>query len=183
MFTLDNLCINLGALVYFLYALRRPSCYVPAVDHATVRKILEKVISSPASINLPEFDEAIRWVERRGTTRQLDRGTDRDVYSSQFEAAAVEMRVLRQLLAHGWFAGTAESAQSVLRLLGLESSLPDMESSGETPGMESSTGTSRERGRENLWLATPRREPILKLFFSYAISIVGLLLFAAFLAR
>ena len=170
--------------MYFLHALRRPSCYVPAVDHATVRKILEKVTSSPASINLPEFDEAIRWVERRGSTRQLDRGTDRDVYSSQFEAAAVEMRVLRQLLAHGWFAGTAESAQSVLRLLGLESSLPDMESSGEAPGMEGSIGTNQwERGREDLWRATPRREPILKLFFSYAISIVGLLLCAAFLAR
>jgi hypothetical protein len=49
------------------------------VDHATVRNMLEKVISSPANINLPEFDEAIRWVERRGTIRQLDRGTDRDV--------------------------------------------------------------------------------------------------------
>jgi hypothetical protein len=106
------------------------------------------------------------------------------LYSPHFEAAAVEMRVLRQLLAHGWFAGTAESAQSVLRLLGLEISLPDMESSRETSGMEGSTGTNQwERGREDLWRTAPRRESILKLFFSYAISIVGLLLFAAFLAR
>ena len=154
------------------------------MDYGTVRNILEQAISSPAEVDLPKLDEAIRWVEDSGTIRRLDRGANRNLYRSHFEAAAVEMRVLRQLLAHGWFAGTAESAQSVLRLLGLESSLPDMESSGETPGMESSTGTNQwERGRENLWRATPRREPILKLFFSYAISIVGLLLFAAFLAR
>ena len=154
------------------------------MDYGTVRIILEQAISSPAEVDLPKLDEAIRWVEDSGTIRRLDRGANRNLYRSHFEAAAVEMRVLRQLLAHGWFAGTAESAQSVLRLLGLESSLPDMESSGETPGMESSTGTNQwERGRENLWRATPRREPILKLFFSYAISIVGLLLFAAFLAR
>ena len=154
------------------------------MDYGTVRIILEQAISSPAEVDLPKLDEAIRWVEDSGAIRRLDRGAHRNLYSPQFEAAAVEMRVLRQLLAHGWFAGTAESAQSVLRLLGLESSLPDMESSGETPGMEGSTGTNQwERGRENLWRATPRREPILKLFFSYAISIVGLLLFAAFLAR
>jgi hypothetical protein len=209
------------------------------VDHATVRKILEKVISSPASINLPEFDEAIRWVERRGTTRQLDRGTDRDVYSTQFEAAAVEMRVLRQLLAHGWFSATAESAHRVLTLLGREISLPGMdrrkipprglgspreisprgpEGPREIPprglgspreisprglerpreipprglesrreisprGMETSTGTNRsEGGRTNLRQTTPRREPILKLFFRFVISFIGLLLFAASLA-
>jgi hypothetical protein len=273
--------------VYFLHALRRPSCYVPAVDHATVRKILEKVTSSPASINLPEFDEAIRWVERRGSTRQLDRGTDRDVYSSQFEAAAVEMRVLRQLLAHGWFSATAESAHRVLTLLGREISLPGMdrreifprspesreisprgaesrreifprgpesreisprgaesrreifprgpesreisprglesrevfprspesreisprgletreifprgpesrrEISPRSPesreisprGTETSIGTNRsEGGRTSLRQTTPRREPILKLFFRFVISFTGLLLFAASLA-
>ena len=154
------------------------------MDYGTVRIILEQAISSPAEVDLPKLDEAIRWVEDSGSIRRLDRAANRDLYSPHFEAAAVEMRVLRQLLAHGWFAGTAESAQSVLRLLGLESSLPDMESSGGTPGMEGSTGINQwERGREDLWRATPRREPILKLFFSYAISIVGLLLFAAFLAR
>ena len=211
--------------MYFLHALRRPSCYVPAVDHATVRKILENVISSPASINLPEFDEAIRWVERRGSTRQLDRGTDRDVYSSQFEAAAVEMRVLRQLLAHGWFSATAESAHRVLTLLGREISLPGMdrreifprspesreisprgletreifprgpesrrEISPRSPesreisprGTETSIGTNRsEGGRTSLRQTTPRREPILKLFFRFVISFTGLLLFAASLA-
>ena len=190
--------------MYFLHALRRPSCYVPAVDHATVRKILENVISSPASINLPEFDEAIRWVERRGSTRQLDRGTDRDVYSSQFEAAAVEMRVLRQLLAHGWFSATAESAHRVLTLLGREISLPGMDRREISPrgpenreifprspasreisprGMETSIGTNRsEGGRTNLRQTTARREPILKLFFRFVISFTGLLLFAASLA-
>ena len=212
--------------MYFLHTLRGPSCYVPAVDHATVRKILEKVISSPASINLPEFDEAIRWVERRGSTRQLDRGTDRDVYSSQFEAAAVEMRVLRQLLAHGWFSATAESAHRVLTLLGREISLPGMDRREISPrnlesrreisprgpesrreisprgpesreisprspenrqisprGMETSIGTNRsEGGRTNLRQTTPRREPILKLFFRFVISFTGLLLFAASLA-
>ena len=191
--------------MYFRHALRRPSCYVPAVDHATVRKILEKVISSPASINLPEFDEAIRWVERRGTTRQLDRGTDRDVYSTQFEAAAVEMRVLRQLLAHGWFSATAESAHRVLTLLGREISLPGMDRREISPrgpegrrevfprspesreisprGMETSIETKRpEGGRTNLRQATARREPIPKLFFRFVISFTGLLLFAASLA-
>jgi hypothetical protein len=141
--------------VYFLHALRRPSCYVPAVDHATVRKILEKVISSPASINLPEFDEAIRWVERRGTTRQLDRGTDRDVYSTQFEAAAVEMRVLRQLLAHGWFSATAESAHRVLTLLGREISLPGMDRREVSPRSPESREIS-PRGPEGRREVSPR---------------------------
>jgi hypothetical protein len=44
-----------------------PLCYVPAMNHGTVRIILEKVISSPANVNLSNFDEAIRWVEGRGT--------------------------------------------------------------------------------------------------------------------
>jgi hypothetical protein len=165
-----------------------------AVDHTKVRIILEKVISSPANVILPEFDEAIRWVESLGTIRQLDRGTDRDVYSSQFEAAAVEMRVLRQLLAHGWFAGTTDSALRVLRLLGREVSLPRMESSREislrrapspapAPVIESSTGMARwERGRNNRWQTTPRREPILKLFFLFVISFIRLLLFAGLFA-
>lgn len=154
------------------------------MDYGTVSIILEQAICSPAEVDLPKLDEAIRWVEDSGSIRRLDRGANRNLYSRHFEAAAVEMRVLRQLLAHGWFTGTGESARSVLRLLGLESSLPDMESSGEMPGMEGSTRTNQwERGREDPWRATPRREPILKLFFSYAISIVGLLLFAAFLAR
>jgi len=154
------------------------------MDYRTVTILLEQAISSPAEVDLPKLDEAIRWVENSGTIRRLDRGANRNLYRPHSEAAAVEMRVLRQLLAHGWFAGTAESAQSVLRLLGLESSLPDMESTDQTPGMEGSAGTNQwERGRETLWRATPRREPILKLFFSYAISIVGLLLCAAFLAR
>jgi hypothetical protein len=46
------------------------------MNHETVRIILEKVISSPANVNLAGFDEAIRWVEGRGTNEQLDMGTD-----------------------------------------------------------------------------------------------------------
>ena len=113
------------------------------MDYGTVRIILEKATSSPANVELPELDEAIRWVEERATIRRLDRGTDRDVYSSQFEAAAVEMRVLRQLLAHGWFGGTVR-------------------------GMESITPTSQwERGGNTRPQTTARRPPILKLFFHY----------------
>jgi hypothetical protein len=105
------------------------------------------------------------------------------------------MRVLRRLLARCWFAGTTESAQRVLRLLGREIPLPRFErsreislnrtpSSAPAPVLESSTGTDRwERGRNKLRQTTPRRRPILKLFFRYAISIVGLLWFATFLAR
>jgi hypothetical protein len=49
--------------------------------------------------------------------------------------------------------------------------------------METSIGTKRpEGGRTNLRQATPRREPILKLFFRFVISFIGLLLFAASLA-
>jgi len=43
------------------------------MDHSTVRIILEKVISSPVSVKLAEFDESIQWVEDRGSIRQLDR--------------------------------------------------------------------------------------------------------------
>jgi hypothetical protein len=131
------------------------------MDYGTVRIILEKATSSPANVELPELDEAIRWVEERATIRRLDRGTDRDVYSSQFEAAAVEMRVLRQLLAHGWFAGTVKSAHRVLTLLGREISLRGVENSREIslrgvensreislPGVENSREISL-RGVEN----------------------------------
>ena len=175
------------------------------MNHGTVKIILEKVISSPANVSLPDFDEAIRWVEDKGTIRRLDRRTDRGVYSSQFVAAAVEMRVLRQLLAHGWFSATAESAHRVLTLLGREISLPGLDRREISPrgpesrreisprspenreisprGMETSIGTNRsEGGRTNLRQATPRREPILKLFFRFVISFTGLLLFAASLA-
>ena len=76
----------------------RSLCYVPAMNYGAVRIILEKVISSPTEVELPELDEAIRWVEDRGTIRRLDRGADRDVRSQQFDAAAVEMRVLRRQL-------------------------------------------------------------------------------------
>ena len=140
------------------------------MDYGTVRIILEKATSSPANVELPELDEAIRWVEERATIRRLDRGTDRDVYSSQFEAAAVEMRVLRQLLAHGWFAGTVKSAHRVLTLLGREISLRGVENSREISlrGMESMTPTSQwERGGNNRQQTTARRPPILKLFFHY----------------
>jgi hypothetical protein len=80
------------------------------MDHAKVRIILETVISSPVKVNLAEFDESIQWVGDRGTTRQLDRGAHRNGHSSQIETAAVEMRVLRRVLARGWSAGTEESA-------------------------------------------------------------------------
>jgi hypothetical protein len=135
------------------------------MNHGTVRIILEKVISSPANVNLADFDEAIRW-EGRGTIRQLDRGTDRGLYSSQFRAAAVEMRVLRRLLARCWFRGTTESAQLVLRLLGREISLNRLErsreisltrtpSSAPAPVIESSPGTDRwERGWNKLQQTT-----------------------------
>ena len=140
------------------------------MDYGTVRIILETAASSPANVELPELDEAIRWVEERATIRRLDRGTDRDVYSSQFEAAAVEMRVLRQLLAHGWFAGTVKSAHRVLTLLGREISLRGVENSREISlrGMESIAATSQwERGGNNRRQTTARRPPILKLFFHY----------------
>ena len=88
------------------------------MNYGAVKIILEEVISSPAEVELPEIDEAIRWVEDRGTVRRLERGADRDTYSQQFDAAAVEMRVLRRHLTRSEFAGATESAQRVLKLLG-----------------------------------------------------------------
>jgi hypothetical protein len=88
------------------------------MDYGMVRGILKGAVSSPAEVDLPTLDEAIRWVEDKGTIRRLDRGADRNAYSSQFEAAAVEMRVLRRFLAHSEFIGATESAQRVLKLLG-----------------------------------------------------------------
>ena len=93
-------------------------CYVPAMNYGAVRIILEKVISSPTEVELPELDEAIRWVEDRGTIRRLDRGADRDVRSQQFDAAAVEMRVLRRQLTSSEYSSAAASGQRVLTLLG-----------------------------------------------------------------
>jgi hypothetical protein len=87
------------------------------MDYGTVRTILEKGISSPAEVDRAKLDEAIQWVEERGSIRRLDRKADRNVYSPQFEAAAVEMRVLRRLLANGQLAGAKTSAQRVLMLL------------------------------------------------------------------
>jgi hypothetical protein len=89
-----------------------------AMDYGVVRTILKRAISSPTEVELPELDEAVRCMEGGGRILQLDRGTDRDVYSSQFEAAAIEMRVLRRLLAHREFISATESAQRVLKLLG-----------------------------------------------------------------
>jgi hypothetical protein len=88
------------------------------MNYGAVKIILEKVVSSPANVDLTELDEAIRWVEDRGTVRRLDRGADRDVYSQQFDAAVVEMRVLRRQLTSGQFAGATASAQRVLTLIG-----------------------------------------------------------------
>ena len=89
-----------------------------AMDYGTVRIILEKAVSSPANVDLPELDEAIRWVEDKGTVKRLDSGADQNVYSSHFDAAAVEMRVLRRQLAGGQYAGATASAQRVLTLIG-----------------------------------------------------------------
>ena len=88
------------------------------MNYGEVKIILEKAISSPAEVELAELDEAIRWVEDKGTIRRLDRGADRDVYSQQFDAAAVEMRVLRRQLTSGEDAGATASARRVLTLLG-----------------------------------------------------------------
>jgi hypothetical protein len=139
------------------------------MNHGTIRIILEKVISSLANVNLPEFDEAIRWVEDRGTIRQLERGTDGGVYSS----AVVEMRVLRQLLARGWFNGTTDSAECVLRLLGRKISLLDIVSS---KGLD-----LWERGLNKLRQTPPQTQAIIKLSFRYVISVLGLLSFAGLL--
>lgn len=88
------------------------------MNYGEVKIILEKAISSPAEVDLAELDGAIRWVEDKGTIRRLDRGADRDLYSSQFDAAAVEMRVLRRQLSSGEYAGATASAKRVLTLLG-----------------------------------------------------------------
>lgn len=81
-----------------------------------MRVILEKAIFSP-NVDTAELDEAIRWVEDRGTIQRLGRGADPNAFSSQFEAAAVEMRVLGRLLARGDFPKAAQSAQRALTLL------------------------------------------------------------------
>jgi hypothetical protein len=73
-----------------------------AMNYGAVKIILEKAIFSP---------------EDRGTVRRLDRGADRGVYSQQFDAAAVEMRVLRRQLNSGQYTGATASAQRVLTLL------------------------------------------------------------------
>jgi hypothetical protein len=146
---------------------------ISAMNHRTAKIILERVLSSPANVSLPDFDEAMRWVEGKNTIRLLDTGTDRGVYTSQFVAAAAEMRVLRQLLAHGWFRGTTESAQRVLRLLG-QISLLDMVSS---KGID-----LWERGLNKLRQTPPQTQAIIKLSFRYVISILGLLSFAGLLA-
>jgi hypothetical protein len=144
------------------------------MNQGTVRIILENVISSPANVNLLDFDEAIRWVEGRDTIRQLNKGTDGRVYRSQFETAAIEMRVLRRLLARGWLNGTTESAQRVMRLLGRENSLLDM---ARSKGID-----VWERGLNTLRLIPPQTQAIIKLSFRYASSILGLLSFAGLLA-
>ena len=88
-----------------------------AMNYGAVKIILEKAISSPAEVELTELDEAIRWVEDRGTIRRLGKGADRDAYSQQFDAAPVEMRLLRRQLDSGQYAGATASAQRVLTLL------------------------------------------------------------------
>jgi hypothetical protein len=87
------------------------------MDYGAVRIILEKAISSPAEVNLIELDAAIQWVEDRGTIRRLDRRADPNVYSTQFEAAAVEMHVLLRQLVSRQYAGATASAKRVLTLL------------------------------------------------------------------
>ena len=88
-----------------------------AMDYGMVRTILKGAISSPAEVDLPTLDEAIRLVEDKGTIRRLDMGADANASRSQCEAAAVEMRVLRLLLAHREFISATESAQRALELL------------------------------------------------------------------
>ena len=66
-------------------------------------------------------------MEGGDTIIQLARGTDRDVYSSQFEAAADEMRVLRRFLAHREFISATESVQGVLALCRLRTREPQQE--------------------------------------------------------
>ena len=105
--------ITFGRVDVFIPCAESPLVLCSGMGYGSVRNILEKAISSPAEVDLPELDDAIQWVEDRGTIRRLDRGTDRNVYSPQFDAAAVEMRVLRRLLANGQLAGATASAQRV----------------------------------------------------------------------
>ena len=96
------------------------------------------------------------------------------MYSSQFVAAALEMRLLRQLLARGCFTGTTESSQRVLSLLGGEISLFDIVRS---KGIE-----LWERGLNKLRQTPSQTQAIIKLSFRYVISILWLLSFAGLLA-
>jgi hypothetical protein len=105
------------ASVTWRWELYRPRRVMFRMDYGTVRTILRGAISSPAEVDPQILEEAIRWVEDKGTIRRLDRGADQNAYSSQFEAAAVEMRVLRRLFANGQLAGVKTSAQRVLTLL------------------------------------------------------------------
>jgi hypothetical protein len=89
-------------------------------------------------------------------------------------AAALEMRVLRHLLARGWFNGTTESSQRVLSLLGGEISFLDIVRS---KGIE-----LWERGLNKLRQTPPQVQAIIKLSFRYVISILWLLSFAGLLA-
>ena len=91
------------------------------------------------------------------------------------------MRVLRRLLARRWFAGTTESAQHVLGLLGREVSLLDAARSKGIDLWE--RGLNKwERGLNKLRQTPPQTQAIIKLSFRYVISILGLLSFAALLA-
>ena len=63
------------------------------------------------------------WKDR-GTIRRLDRGADQNVYSSQFEVAAVEMRVLRRQLISSQYGGATASAKRALMLLAVEFTSP-----------------------------------------------------------
>ncbi len=109
--------ITFGRVDVFIPCAESPLVLCSGMGYGTVRTILEKAISSPAEVDLPELDDAIQWVEDRGTIRRLDRGTDRNVYSPQFDGAAVEMRVLRRLLAKSQLGDATTSAQRVLTLL------------------------------------------------------------------
>jgi hypothetical protein len=83
----------------FIPGAESPLMLCSAMDYGMVRTILSGAVSSPAEVDLPTLDQAIRWVE-------------------QCEDAAVEMHVLRRLLAHREFISATESAQRVLKLLG-----------------------------------------------------------------
>ena len=104
-----NPYVNLGRVGVFIPRADSLSVLCSGMDLGTVRTILAKAISSPAEVDLPKLDEAIQWVEDRGTIRRLD--------SPQFDAAAVELCVLRRLFAYRQLAGVKTSAQRVLMLL------------------------------------------------------------------